>query len=430
MSESLKPSFSVFSQENFFLLVCIFYSSGSISFYSTTLGFAFLLVLSFFYLIRHGLSNRLIKALMVWSLYCITLILHYGDFLVTVNHFVRFSTFIIASYILIVKYNTSLFFRFEKIVVLLAKISLFFWLWILINRSSLISVGSIFNIGHSGNNPDRMSDYYHILIYTIEYFSYHTTTIQRNYGFCLEPVIFSVFLVFALYFNILRNEGIKFKGNTDLIVLLIALISTQSTTGLITFMLFILYYIQSKKGLSVGKLVALIAAIVLFGIAFFFTDFLFPKIESQYQSLSDYDKISRMSNKDMRFSAGRMGGFIIGWNDIQTNPILGIGANGMRSFANKDGASLMNTNGFAGIMSMFGLFGLTLLFYLTTKTSRILSKLFKANVPLGFLLIFTLILIGSGIHRAVIFFAFMTYGFFISTNLIENNDNNSRLSNQ
>ena len=114
----------------------------------------------------------------------------------------------------------------------------------------------------------------------------------------------------------------------------------------------------------------------------------------------------------MRFSAGRFGGLIIGWKDILAHPILGIGANGMRSIANKGGASLMNTNGFAGIMSVFGLFGVFIYFYLATKSSFSISRVYNNRFPLGFLITFTILLNGAGVYTSVVFFSLLIFGYF------------------
>jgi len=419
MKKSIIHSFSIFSLENLFLFVCIFYSAGAISFYSSPWGYALLLLLSLFSIKKFNINVKLFIALSVWSLYCIAIVLYYGDYRLTFNHFVRFFTLIVASYALISKYGYSLFYRFEKIIVFLAKISLLFWIWMILHKNSLLYVGSIFSIGNSANNPDRMSEFYYVLLYTIEYFSYHTTLIPRNYGFCIEPASFAAFLVFTLFFNILRNDGIKAKDNSDLLILLFALLTTQSTTGIVTFMIFVMYYMLFRRGFSINKIFTFVIIFTVFIAASIYLDFLLPKIEQEYLGLKNFERLKNMSHEDMRFSAGRFGGFIIGWNDIISHPILGIGANGNRSFAHQGGASLMNTNGFAGLMSLFGLFGLTLYFYLTTKTSVFISRFYRAKIPLGLLIIFTFILFGTGIYRAVIFFAIMMYGYFIPTHIID-----------
>lgn len=415
MTKQHQHAFLALSFKNLFLIVCIIYSSGAITFYSSSWGYGILILISSLLIFKHTFNTKLVKAILIWLLYCLILYLYYGDLELTFNHFVRYSTLIFVSYTLIKLYNYSLFYRFEKTVISLAKISLLFWLWTIINPSSLLNVASTFHIGNSANNPDRKTEFYYMIVYSVESFSSESTHIPRNYGFCLEPVIFACFLVFALFFNLMRHGGLKIKSNLNFWILFITLCTTLSTTGITTLMVFISYYYLSKSQLGIKKYILFVPIITVFVISFIYLDFLFPKMHQEFKGLSNFDKISQMSNQDMRFSAGRFGGFIIGWNDFASNPILGIGPNGMRSYAHKGGASLMNTNGFAGIMSLFGLFGIIAYFFFATKTSICISSFFYNKVNFGFLIIFTFLLMGAGLYVSVIFFSLLTFGYFNTT---------------
>ena len=345
------PSPSQFTLKNLFFLVCIFYSSGAITFYSSPWGHGFLILFSLLLVFKYVNNRKLIIPFLTWFIYCLVLIIIYNDDLeLTINHFVRYSTLILASYTLIKLYDFKLFYRYEQIVVFLAKISLIFWLWLILSPHSLQNFASTFHIGTTANNPFRSSEFYYMIFYAVEYFSYKSEIISRNYGFCLEPVIFACFLVFALFFNIMRNGGIKIRRNMNFLILLITLFTTFSTTGLLTFMVFVIYYLIFNKQLGIKRYLIFIPVFALLVAAFFYLDFLYPKISAEYSGLSDFDRIAKISSSKMRLSAGRLGGLIIGWQDFRSHPIIGIGANGLRSFAYKGGAALMNTYGFAGIM--------------------------------------------------------------------------------
>ncbi len=408
--------YSLFSLKEFFFVFCVFYSSGAISFYQSPLGYGTLIFLSVFTLIRYGISinNKLIIAFFIWAFYCTILLLKYGEFDLTFNHFVRISTLIIASYSLVKLFGVTLFYKFERIVTLLAAISLFFWIWFNISPSSLLSFGNIFHIGSSANSAGRQSEFYYLIIYTVEFFYNENTLIQRNYGFCIEPVAFSCFLVFALFFNVMRNSGFKFKKNIRFWILMVALLTTQSTTGIITFFVFLIFSYLLNKRSTIYKYVFFIPIILIFLFLFFKLEFLFPKIYEMYNDVLNFDDMLYRSSEKARFSAGRFGGLIIGWNDFITYPILGIGPNSFRSYAYLSNAALYNTNGFAGLMSTFGLFGLSIYSLLTIKTSIWISKFFNYRFKYGFFIIFTLCLMGAGIYRTVIFFSLMIFSYFIT----------------
>lgn len=87
--------------------------------------------------------------------------------------------------------------------------------------------------------------------------------IRRNIGFTWEPGIFSCFVLFGLFINLIRNHfKIRFKDNKNFYILLFTLFTTLSTTGYVTFGILILLYlintsVQSKILVSVLISIAL-----------------------------------------------------------------------------------------------------------------------------------------------------------------------------
>ncbi|MCK9217792.1 MAG: hypothetical protein M0P77_07745 [Firmicutes bacterium] len=418
MLQNLRLFFSWIPIKHFFLLVCIFYSSSAITFYQSSLGYGVLLVFSVLMMVlyRIPIHAKLLIALFIWLVYCVILVLVYGELELTLNHFVRYATLILASYTLIKLFSTNLFYKFEKAVSVLAIISLFFWLWHLISPGSLTTFSKIINFGSIANSSFRNSEFYYILFYVLEIFSYSSNTLQRNYGFCIEPVVFACFLLSALFFNVMRNNGFKWKNNKNLWILILTLISTQSTTGVFAFMFFVIYYFISDKNLGLKRYILFTPILVILIILFIKIDFLFPKISEMYQNTLELDEMIYRSNPNARFSAGRMGGLVIGWNDLISHPILGIGPNSLRSYAYTSNAALYNTNGFAGIMSIFGLFGLSIYFFLTIKTSIFISKFYNMRLKFGFFIVLTLLLNGVGVYRTAIFFSLIIFSYFVTNN--------------
>jgi len=66
--------------------------------------------------------------------------------------------------------------------------------------------------------------------------------IRRNIGFTWEPGRFSCFIIMTMFFNLIRTK-FQLKGNINMLILLVTLLSTISTTGYFALIAIILFYL-------------------------------------------------------------------------------------------------------------------------------------------------------------------------------------------
>ena len=139
-------------------------------------------------------------------------------------YFFLFYALIIA-FIHVRVFGKKLFPLYEKIMVRMSAIALGLWLFAVLVPSSA-SLFRSFEETHYGRNV------FYIFTWMDPTRGQVENGIIRNAGFSWEPGRFAIMVLLAIYCNLLRN-GIKFKKNRSVIILLLTMISTQSTTGYI-----------------------------------------------------------------------------------------------------------------------------------------------------------------------------------------------------
>lgn len=195
---------------------------------------------------------------------------------------------------------------------------------------------------------------YHIGIHN---FMIESDVSIRNMGMFWEPGAFAGYLILALFF--LAREG---KNKAVLskygLVLIAALLSTQSTTGYLALIMLAMFYAYNArlfKGIAMKLLVLPAFIIVIIGGTYVITNevsFLGKKIITQIESTSNNDDASRIN---------RFGNFLYDLDWIATRPVLGWSANPATRFSgDPEVAELIAAqgNGLTGFAVKFGLVGL------------------------------------------------------------------------
>ena len=176
-------------------------------------------------------------------------IIIYGQFIL---HF-------IAGILIIKSYKNDITVYFEKTMVFISAISIVFWIVEMFGGHYLLHKSPILLENIMGNSQ------YSILLYTLGNVDTMSGGLWRNSGCAWEPGLYSIMLSMAILFNIYHNNGIRL--NKRFFILLIALITTFSTTGyIIAMIIFACYFMFSKKNRIVHKIIY----IIIFGITFFF----------------------------------------------------------------------------------------------------------------------------------------------------------------
>ena len=241
--------------------------------------------------------------------------------------------------------------------------------------------------------------------------------ILRNAGCTWEPGRFAIMVVLALYCNIVRC-GIKFKGNLSGIILLMALISTQSTTGYISAI--VLYSIFVFKKFDVKYILAFLFIIVPIGYQLSKMEFMKEKIVEQLDLETDLRKIDdsmdyvnkiKKSNEYVS-SLARFPSMYYELINIQHDPILGYGRNtGKSYFAQRISGNFLLVG---GLLKLFGQYGIPLgiiLYLILFRSSSVLGREFKIRKVTLFIL-FLIFSVSYSLFITPVFMAFWLYGIF------------------
>lgn len=386
----------------YFLLILVFSGYG-VSFFRSDNGILVYLALTItgFLINRIRITKYLRNVIIVWSIYAFAIMLVYNVF--TPGFYLRHLLYFMSGYLLISIYRFEFFFKYERYIVILSIVSVFFYLWQSINLNSLASFISFFNVDSSsaGYNESSRS----IFIYNINHNAIKGLD-NRNCGFTWEPGPFSIFIVLAIYFNFLRTK-MSMKRNKYLLVLIAALITTRSTTGILIFMILFLYMYVGYVRINANKLMIGLLSIVVIGYAFLELDFLFEKVLSLYSS-GDADTIIRAAeNRENYKSLGRFAVFEIGWKDFINYPIFGYGSATNNSYLSRIGVNVNMVSGLATSMGTYGIFGLASITYFSVKSSRILANVFDSGKYYGFFILFVMSFIAFHAQTFVILYAIL-----------------------
>ncbi|MEO8399931.1 MAG: hypothetical protein ABI550_08985, partial [Ignavibacteriaceae bacterium] len=179
------------------------------------------------------------------------------------------------------------------------------------------SVAPIFNQESESSFYDYIPN---VLIYSLNPGATGWFDISRNSGPFWEPGAFAGYLMIAILLNFSKDQKITNKYN---VVLLIALITTFSTAGLLAFSFFLSFYFLLIRKLRIG---IIFVPIILFLSFTAYNDiqiFNFKINESVDQLNSPVDVYSRRT---------RILSAFLDLEDVTNHPVLGRGRNNMTRY--------------------------------------------------------------------------------------------------
>lgn len=401
--------------DRFYIFSLILISGLGIYYFRELSGIVFIFIINVLFIYYHKirLNSNFYIIIGIWLLYCIIVGLLFRDF--SPLFITRQIIYISITYTLVVYFKDNFFKLYVRNIFILSVISLIFWFWQVIDVDSLANF--MLNIGidtYFGREYALTTNIYKSIgIYTYSNILDYDV-IPRNYGFCWEPGPFAIFILIALYFNLMIN-GVKFSKMNSFFIFMI--ITTQSTSALIGIFFLILYIFYKKT--RIGFLKIILIPIYIAGSTFLYFNFdVFEgKIDTQIESSYILEESMQMSSsKNKAFSAGRFGGFVIAWNDIKKYPIFGVGNSIESSFGSSGSTIAFAVNGIATIITIYGLFGIFIFLYFTHKSSLYYSKKFNSKLPLAFMIIMLTSYFAFGLFNLVIIFCITFYSFFTNNN--------------
>lgn len=335
-------------------------------------------------------SKTLKKTLLIWTLYNIVLLFQFREvhslfFLIYVAKF-------IAAYVLIRQFGVELLWKYEKAIYILAIISLFFWVWQSIHPSSILSLFHTIDI--DGSTLAGMEDS-HFFVYSINIYD---SILPRNCGFTWEPGPFSIFIDIALFINLFRTN-FELKKNKIFWVLIVTLLTTQSTTGLVGFLMILFWLSTNKRNLKLLRYPIILITLIFVVVVIYETPYLREKVIDEYSQIYSYEEIITISiSAETKSGPGRFASFLITWEDFKNYPFLGYGGHTAARWTDQLGAQIFAVSGIGKIISRYGLFGTIIFSYFLIISSRFYARRFNYK----FSSIWTLLIISFGFGFGVI----------------------------
>ena len=319
---------------------------------------------------------------------------------------------IIIAYIHIKVFGRKLFPMYENIMVRMCQIAIVFWILNMVFYSTGIFNGleetilgrNICYI-YQWQTPDKIkADTFAFLL--------------RNAGFSWEPGRFAIMLGLALYVNLSR-KGITFKNNTNVIWILAALVSTQSTTGYcIAIMLYAIFAV--RKGIM-QNFALIIMIIIPVAIMLSQLDFMQDKIMEQ-MSLEDIDQLGEQidyntgvtADDEYLGSLGRFESVFFELQNIANDPIIGYSRNANHSFFYENiSPNYVLTNGLFSTIGKHGIiYGLFIYAVLLISSIKVANKRnFRFGSKYALFLTILFASFSYTLWTIPIFTAFWMYGF-------------------
>lgn len=240
--------------------------------------------------------------------------------------------------------------------------------------------------------------------------------IIRNAGCSWEPGRFAIMVTLAIFCNLCQN-GIKFRNNKNIWWLLIALITTQSTTGYLIALVLYTIFMVKKFNFKYVSLFILVMMPIIYSLMRL--DFMAEKIDDRFKInevnerfLESEAYYSRHEGLDRHIALDRFQSIYFEWKNFLNDPILGYSRDFRKSlFAQSFISDYGLTGGLVSILSQYGIFLGLFIYYLLFHSSFCISRQFKYNKKYVLAICLILSSISYPIFGIPIFTTFWFYGF-------------------
>lgn len=320
------------------------------------------------------------------------------------------------SYVVCKCYGVRYLELFETIIFHLSVIAIIMWLLYMAMPDGLMNICRKIQFSKSFESS---VDVVNIIVYTLldfdqsgdEYYMFY-----RNSGFAFEPGAYACFLCFAIACNIIRNKGLKIKGNYPLLVFLLALFSTESTTGGISLIIILVLWVIANLRTSRTYLYLLLLVPIVIWILN--QGFVGDKLINEFDASQE---LSYTSANDS--GASRMMSFRLYLEEFKARPLFGL-AGDPNTILESRGYQYSLHSGIGKLLAGYGIIMTILFSLLCALSNKLLNSIQGKN---GIVLLGALIgsMVSYSMWEYPVFFAFIMLGFFCFPKNQSYQDNNS-----
>ena len=364
---------------------------------------------------KHPISfnnKNLHLVLLIYVIWAVCSLFKYGVYTTE-----EFSYHFIMVYAIIISYIHNQIFGYklipiyENILVFFCKVAVIGWLIAVLFPASA-SFFRLFNETNYGNNV------FYLFTWMDPAKGQVYSNIIRNAGCSWEPGRFAIMITLAIFCNLCQN-GIKFRKNKNIYWLIIALATTQSTTGYSAALVIYAIFLIKKFNLKYTFLLVLIMIPIVYGLMQL--DFMAEKIGTRISEAQDVSRLEENfywsanfhEDGEYRGTIDRFDAAVFEWMNIMNDPILGYSRNIEHSyFRIHITSNYVLANGFFKIFGMFGLLFGAYFFYILFRSSLKIAAQSNEQRKLGLFLLLCVSAISYQLLAIPIFTSFWFYGFF------------------
>jgi len=314
-----------------------------------------------------------------------------------------FKHFIIA-YLYVLYAGKDMLVLFERVLMVLIKISLVLFAVQLVAPDAIFKIGSLF-----GNRNPQYSNFF--------IFSFNYRHIVRNSGFAWEPGVYGCCLTIALMCNLINN---KLKLNKNSYIILFTALTTTSTTAYMGCSIAMLALVfKNRNAIIMG-----LALLPILGYGFYSIPFIGDKINSQISGANgEIDELTSSDVTGFYNDAGiglpftRFASVLYQFNFLGNHIVTGLGDR--FDYLMREDVPINFSCGLSDLITRFGIIGLVCY-------AIGLYKFFKKKItsnkagPLIFTVSFLAFSFGEPIMILPMFFSFFIAGFVYKEEKLEN----------
>lgn len=304
---------------------------------------------------------------------------------------------------------------FETIVFYLTIVAMIFWASYLIAPDRVMSFCQSIRWGESFSDHTEVVN---IGIYTLldENFEDEFHLFYRNSGFAWEPGAFAVFLCFAIACNIIRKGGIVLKHNLPLLLFLVALFSTESTTGGGSLILILVFWLSSNR--FGWKSIIFLLLLIPFVIWIISLDFVGSKFSYELEEAMLVQSGQQASQETG--GTPRLISFLLYLQEFMKEPIFGNAGN-PNTYLKSIGFETSLHSGIGKLLAEYGIIMSSIFLWLCFKSNQYVFSVSGKHYGVILAALFGS-MVSFQMWESPIFFTFIILGIFISQEYVNHSE--------
>jgi len=276
-------------------------------------------------------------------------------------------------------YKHNIIYLYEEVVSKFSFISLIGWGLVLIIPDFMLFIGQCMPIAPYGLVTESFG-----VFGIADSFEFA----RRNLGFAWEPGRFGAIVSVALFFNVIINR-FRIKNNKNFWILVLAIVSSQSTTAYAALVFIFCFYMYNKRRKYIIKLLLFFLLLL---IAFFSLDFMWNKIINLWITEEHLEKAFQeylyYESNDAITVPQRFDGLYFELLNIINDPLIGNASNPVVYLKNLFGITFSLSNGCLRIFANMGILIGIVYYIMAYKSSAYLAHIFRYKMRIAYLALF------------------------------------------